>query len=102
MTASEVAWMAAGSCVPRADLPWTVDAERVASWQRLTMAVLCDRCLVRSLCAAYADGAHADAGFWAGSHRDTDTVAAVAATGDAASPWVAQPLPGLDPLGGAA
>jgi hypothetical protein len=86
------AWMVGAACAQRLDLPWTLDAEQVRTWDRGTMTVLCGRCHVRQACDLYADQVGADAGFWAGSHRDTDTNGQTSA----ALAWVAHPLPGLD------
>ncbi len=86
------AWMVDALCARRLELPWTLDADQVDTWERVTMTVLCDRCPVRAACASSAHQVSAEAGFWAGSHWDT---APAVVTADGPS-WVASPLPGLD------
>jgi len=94
--AASTAWMVDALCAQRLDLPWTVDVHQVGTWERVTMAVLCDRCPVRTACDSYADQLGAGAGFWAGSHRDTDANTDAALVTAAGPSWVALPLPGLD------
>lgn len=98
----ETAWMVDAVCARRLDLPWTLDADQVGTWERVTMTVLCNRYTVRAACDSYAELMGADAGFWAGSHRVTDTNTLAAAVIAAEPSWVAQLLPGLPDLDGAA
>lgn len=93
----DTGWTRNASCAQRLDLPWTADAVQVAAWDRLTMTVVCGGCPVDAACAGYADTVNADAGFWAGAHRDTVTDQL-----DAVPSWVVVPLPGLGTLDGAA
>jgi len=95
---ADVAWMASGSCQHWGDLPWIADPQRITGWDWLTMAGVCRDCPVRSECAEYATREKVTAGFWAGTHRDPDTLSGLAGPG-----WAAETLPGLaGGLGGAA
>jgi len=96
LAAAGTAWMVDAACAQRLDLPWTLDANQVGTWERVTMTVVCDRCHARPACSSYADQVGANSGFWAGSYRDTGTLAAEAVA--AAPSWVASPLPELPEL----
>jgi hypothetical protein len=90
----DVAWMAAGACLQRQDLPWIAEPEQSTPWERLAMGAVCQSCSVRTDCAGYVKRGKVTAGFWAGKHRDPDAPKVFVGPG-----WAAQPLPGL---GGAA
>jgi hypothetical protein len=94
--AGGTAWMAGGACLPRGDLPWTADPEQSTAWQARVMGAICLGCPVLTDCAGFAEGAKVTAGFWAGRHRDIDGPS-LADPGQ-----LAETLPGLGGLGGAA
>jgi hypothetical protein len=93
----DVAWMAAGACLNRDDLPWIADPEHTTALDLLAMGALCKDCPARPDCSSYATGEKVSAGFWAGTHRDSGAPKLFAGPG-----WAAQTLPGLASLGGVA
>ncbi|MGL5857879.1 MAG: WhiB family transcriptional regulator [Angustibacter sp.] len=70
-SAGELArWVERAACASRPDLPWIDDAHRVDADARAAMAGLCASCPVAAQCRAFADHTKANAGWWAGTHRD--------------------------------
>lgn len=92
-------WMDAGSCLRRADLPWTSDISSMtateATIQTAAMTEVCSTCPVLARCAMYALDFNVCGGFWAGTNRENSGSARKLAT---PTDGVQGTLPGLGPV----
>ncbi|MGL5863887.1 MAG: WhiB family transcriptional regulator [Phycicoccus sp.] len=63
-------WVDRAACASRPDLPWIDDVHRVDADARAAMAGVCAACPVAAQCGTFADHTEANAGWWAGTHRE--------------------------------
>lgn len=63
-------WMSEAACRRYPKLGWVTDTILLGLGERSTMAVICERCPVRTACEQYVQDKQITGGFWAGQDRD--------------------------------